>query len=162
GVRASGGVHAPSGRGALSRPAPRRGVGHRLREPFERRGRLCSVPSREDRPTVRVPFDRNRSRSGVPAEQGMSRLPIRIRLTLPLALGMALVLASLGGFVYLRVGSTLLHTTDQNLLAQATEATLRLDKGRSPLDRDAASGVSIAQVIGRGGVVESSTPVGEP
>jgi heavy metal sensor kinase len=92
----------------------------------------------------------------------MSRLPIRIRLTLPFALAMALVLASLGGFVYLRVGSTLLHTTDQNLLAQATEATLRLDKGRSPLDRDAASGVSIAQVIGRGGVVESSTPVGEP
>ncbi len=42
---------------------------------------------------------------------------------------MAAVLAALGAFVYVRVSSTLLHTTDQNLLAQATEATLRLDRG---------------------------------
>ena len=43
----------------------------------------------------------------------MSRLPIRIRLTLPFAVAMAAVLAALGGFVYLRVGSTLLSSTDQ-------------------------------------------------
>ena len=40
----------------------------------------------------------------------MSRLPIRIRLTLPFALAMAAVLASLGAYVYLRVGSTLLSS----------------------------------------------------
>ena len=43
----------------------------------------------------------------------MSRLPIRIRLTLPFALAMTLVLAALGAYVYLRVGSTLLSSTDQ-------------------------------------------------
>ncbi len=92
----------------------------------------------------------------------MNRIPIRIRLTLPFALGMAIVLAALGGFVYLRVGSTLLRTTDQNLLAQATEATLRLDRGRPALDRDAGSGVSIAQVLGEDGSPVSSDPATVP
>ena len=70
----------------------------------------------------------------------MSRLPIRIRLTLPFALAMALVLAALGSYVYLRVGSTLLSSTDQSLLAQATEATLRIDRGKTPLDRTRRTG----------------------
>ena len=71
----------------------------------------------------------------------MGRLPIRIRLTLPFALAMAAVLAALGAYVYLRVGSTLLSSTDQSLLAQATEATLRTvwsdfrPKGRSIFSR---------------------------
>jgi heavy metal sensor kinase len=88
----------------------------------------------------------------------VSRIPIRIRLTLPFALAMAVVLVALGGFVYLRVGSSLLHSTDQNLLAQATEATLRLDKGHPPLDRDAATGVSVAQVVAADGKLVSSDP----
>ncbi len=92
----------------------------------------------------------------------MNRIPIRVRLTLPFALAMAVMLAALGGFVYLRVGSTLLRTTDQNLLAQATEATLRLDKGRAPLDRDSGSGVSLAQVLAAGGAVSLSDPAGLP
>jgi two-component system, OmpR family, sensor kinase len=92
----------------------------------------------------------------------LSRLPIRIRLTLPFALAMAAVLAALGAFVYVRVSSTLLHTTDQNLLAQATEATLRLDRGGSLLDRDGGSGVSFAQVLNRSGVVVDSDPGGVP
>jgi heavy metal sensor kinase len=92
----------------------------------------------------------------------MSRLPIRIRLTLPFALAMAAVLAALGAFLYLRVGSTLLHSTDQNLLAQATEATLRLDKGRPPLDRDSGSGVSFAQVLSARGALVTSEPAGLP
>jgi heavy metal sensor kinase len=92
----------------------------------------------------------------------VSRLPIRIRLTLPFAVAMALVLAALGSYVYLRVGSTLLSSTDQALLAQATEATLRIDRGRSPLDLDAANGARFVQVIdSRGGVVFSQ-PLGLP
>ena len=90
----------------------------------------------------------------------MSRLPIRIRLTLPFALAMAAVLAALGAFVYVRVSATLLHTTDQALYAQATESTLRLDKGRGPLDRDATEGVPIAQVIGLDGRLITSQPAG--
>jgi heavy metal sensor kinase len=88
----------------------------------------------------------------------MSRLPIRIRLTLPFALAMALVLAALGGYVYLRVGSTLLSSTDQGLLAQATEATLRIDHGKAPLDLDAANGARFAQLLDRAGAVVLSQP----
>ena len=89
----------------------------------------------------------------------MSRLPIRIRLTLPFALAMALVLAALGAYVYLRVGSTLLSSTDQSLLAQATEATLRIDRGRTPLDLDAPNGARFAQVLdARAGSSSRSRP----
>ena len=42
-------------------------------------------------------------------------LPTRIKLTLPFALAMAVVLAALGVFVYLRIGSTLLASIDQGL-----------------------------------------------
>jgi two-component system, OmpR family, sensor kinase len=90
----------------------------------------------------------------------MGRLPIRIRLTLPFTVAMALVLAALGAFVYVRVGSTLLHTTDGNLFAQATEATLRIDKKRPLLPRDGGSGVSFAQVLARDGAVLESEPSG--
>jgi heavy metal sensor kinase len=92
----------------------------------------------------------------------MSRLPIRIRLTLPFALAMALVLAALGGFVYLRVASTLLQSNDQNLLAQATEASVRLGSNKPPLDRDAANGVSFAQVLAPSDEVTTSEPTGLP
>ena len=50
----------------------------------------------------------------------MNRIPIRVRLTLPFALAMAVVLAALGAFVYVRVSSTLLRSADQTLLAKAT------------------------------------------
>ena len=40
----------------------------------------------------------------------MNRIPIRVRLTLPFALAMAVVLAALGAFVYVRVSSTLLRS----------------------------------------------------
>ena len=90
----------------------------------------------------------------------MSRLPIRIRLTLPFAAAMALVLAALGGFVYLRVGSNLLNSTDQTLFAKATEATLRLGRGQAPLDRNPGARVGLAQVLARGGGVAESQPPG--
>jgi two-component system, OmpR family, sensor kinase len=90
--------------------------------------------------------------------EGLNRLPIRIRLTLPFAVAMALVLTGLGAFVYVRVSSTLLHTTDGNLFAQATEATLRINKGGPLIDRDAETGVSFAQVLGQGGAVVTSDP----
>jgi heavy metal sensor kinase len=92
----------------------------------------------------------------------MSRLPIRIRLTLPFALAMALVLASLGAYVYLRVGSTLLSSTDQGLLAQATEATLRIDRGKAPLDLDSSNGARFVQVLDRTGAIVLSQPAGLP
>jgi signal transduction histidine kinase len=92
----------------------------------------------------------------------VSRLPIRIRLTLPFAAAMALVLAALGGFVYLRVGSNLLNSTDQTLFAKATEATIRLERGQAPLSRNPGARVGIAQVLTRGRSVSESQPSGLP
>ncbi|HEX4520220.1 MAG TPA: ATP-binding protein [Gaiellaceae bacterium] len=92
----------------------------------------------------------------------MSRLPIRIRLTLPFALAMALVLAALGTFVYLRVGSLLLRSADQSLNAQAAQTTLRIEKGRALIDKDGETGISFAQLIAPDGVVVSSDPAGVP
>jgi len=93
----------------------------------------------------------------------MSGLPIRIRLTLPFALAMAVVLMALGGFVYIRVGSALLQSTDQALLAQATEATLRVENGKSLVDRDATGGAAtLTEVISADGSIATSVPLGLP
>ena len=45
----------------------------------------------------------------------MSALPIRMRLTLAFALVMAVVLAGMGFFVYVRVGNALIASVDQSL-----------------------------------------------
>ena len=92
----------------------------------------------------------------------MSALPIRIRLTLPFALAMALVLAAAGTFVYTRVGTTLMRSTDQTLATQASEATLRLQNRKPLVDRDATAGANISQVIAPNGRVTTSAPIGFP
>ena len=91
----------------------------------------------------------------------MSRLPIRIRLTLPFAVVMAAVLAAMGIVLYLRVGSALLANVDQNLDAQVAEATSHAHEGRSQLlDRDVSSGPTVAQVQLADGTVVESSPAG--
>jgi signal transduction histidine kinase len=92
----------------------------------------------------------------------MGSLPIRVRLTLPFALAMALVLTALGGYLYVRVGSTLLTNADQGLRGQATEALTHLDDGRPLLDRDSLDTAGIAEVIAPDGSVTESSPVGLP
>jgi signal transduction histidine kinase len=52
----------------------------------------------------------------------VTRLPIRVRLTLGFALAMAVVLAAVGLFVYRRVANELLGTVDSALVGQAREA----------------------------------------
>ena len=89
----------------------------------------------------------------------MSRLPIRVRLTLAFTLVMAVVLAAMSFFVYARVASTLLTSIDQSLRGQTVDAS-HLDRGR--LDLDAAAGGGIAQVILPGGRVLASDPPGLP
>ncbi len=92
----------------------------------------------------------------------ISRLPIRVRLTLPFALGMALVLAATGFFIYQRVGSTLIASLDQNLRGQAVEAARHVAQGRSVLDRDMPGGPTIGQLLGVDGRVRQTTPAGLP
>ena len=88
----------------------------------------------------------------------MSRLPIRLRLTLPFAVGMAVVLAAAGFFIYVRVGGALLSSVDQRLRAQAQEVNGRVEHGRSLFDRDNADGPTVAQLVNAGGIVVQSTP----
>jgi two-component system OmpR family sensor kinase len=89
----------------------------------------------------------------------MSRLPIRLRLTLAFTIVMAAVLAAMSFFVYARVDNALISSLDQSLRSQTVDVS-RVDRGR--LDLDAASGGGIAQVILPGGRVAASDPPGLP
>jgi signal transduction histidine kinase len=87
----------------------------------------------------------------------VSRLPIRVRLTLGFAAAMAVVLAVVGVFVYQRVANELLRTTDQTLIGQAKE-----EIGGGRIDADTGSGPTFAQVLGPEGQVLRSQPRGLP
>ena len=91
----------------------------------------------------------------------MSRLPIRLRLTLPFAVGMAIVLAAVGFIIDARVGSALLGSVDQNLRVQAEEIATHADRPRTP-DRDRADAPQVAQSLRADGSVADSTPSGLP
>jgi two-component system, OmpR family, sensor kinase len=89
----------------------------------------------------------------------MSRLPVRLRLTLPFALAMSAALAAMGLFIYLRVGGTMLSSVDQNLSAQIAEATQNVREARhSLIDQDVSSGPTIAQLVRADGSVAASEP----
>ena len=92
----------------------------------------------------------------------ISRLPIRLRLTLPFAFAMALVLAATGFFIYQRVSSTLIASVDQSLRGQAVEAAQHVARGRGVLDRDAPGGPTVGQLVGADGRVRETTPAGLP
>ena len=91
----------------------------------------------------------------------MSRLPIRVRLTLTFGVVMAAVLAAMVVFVYLRVGGALLASVDQTLRSQAAEAVSNVQRGEPRLtDRDVAGGTTLAQLLTPAGAVVRSTPIG--
>ena len=94
----------------------------------------------------------------------MSSLPLRVRLTLAFAVVMAVVLAAMGLFVYLRVGGALLTSVDQSLRAGAAETAGHLardEEGDAPLvDPDAARGETLAQLLDASGRVLRSQPAG--
>jgi two-component system OmpR family sensor kinase len=87
----------------------------------------------------------------------MSRIPIRVRLTLSFAGAMALVLAAVGLFVYQRVANELLGTVDQTLRAQVREE-IRIGS----VDADTGSGPTLAQLFGPRGELRHSQPPGQP
>jgi signal transduction histidine kinase len=89
----------------------------------------------------------------------VSRIPIRLRLTLAFTVVMAAVLAGMSYFVYARVGSALLSSIDQSLHSEAGDVA-RLGHGRP--DLDAASGGGIAQVIRSDQRIVISDPPGLP
>ncbi len=94
----------------------------------------------------------------------MSRLPIRLRLTLVFAVAMALVLSAAGWLVYYRVASDLSTTLDQTLRSRAQDLSALVIGGgsvrelRSPL---LERGESFAQVASEEGfVVDATAPIG--
>lgn len=56
----------------------------------------------------------------------MSRLPIRVRLTVAFALAMAIVLAAIGAFLYVRLGSSLDEAIDEGLQARSAEVARQI------------------------------------
>jgi signal transduction histidine kinase len=85
----------------------------------------------------------------------VSRIPIRLRLTLGFAVAMAVVLAAVGIFVYRRVSNELLQTVDQTLVGQAREET---KPGK--VDTDTGTGPTLAQQFGPQGQLRQSQPPG--
>jgi two-component system, OmpR family, sensor kinase len=99
----------------------------------------------------------------------LSRLSLRLRLTLVFATVMAVVLAALSFFVYLRVGGALLSSVDQSLRAGAAETLDHVHREgglTNPdvrlVDPDQARGETLAQVLDARGRVVRSTPAGLP
>jgi signal transduction histidine kinase len=90
----------------------------------------------------------------------VSRIPIRLRLTLVFALAMAVVLAGVGLLVYVRVGDALLSSVDQTLHSQAKEAQARGGGEHRLVDPDATGGTTLAEVLTPNGSVVRSTPGG--
>jgi signal transduction histidine kinase len=89
----------------------------------------------------------------------MTRIPVRIRLTLAFALVMAIVLSAVGLLVYLRVGDALLASVDQTLRSLSSEAAGHTQEGHGLIDRDATGGPVVAEILdARGRVVRSTRP----
>ncbi|MEX0833012.1 MAG: ATP-binding protein [Actinomycetota bacterium] len=91
-------------------------------------------------------------------------MPIRARLSIAFAAAMALLLAAIGAFVYLRLGAELLETIDTRLRAQAValEAGIETDEGVvGELDLEGATATA-AQVVDDSGRVLESTDVTSP
>jgi two-component system, OmpR family, sensor kinase len=83
----------------------------------------------------------------------VSRVPIRVRLTLSFAAAMAVVLAGVGVFVYQRVARELLGTVNAALVGQAQEAL-----AGDSIDADTGSGPTLAERFGPGGHLLASQP----
>ena len=126
---------------------------------FESRSNVVDVYVRYLREKIDRPFGLEHARDGargrLPAARGrrmIERLPIRLRLTLPFALVMAVLLAATGFFVYHRVGEhAALGSIDQGLRAAGGRgARARLENGKPMLDRDAPGSPSLGEVVRAG------------
>jgi heavy metal sensor kinase len=95
--------------------------------------------------------------------KSMSRLPIRIKITLAFAGAMALVLVATGLFLYLRLGSELDSAIDEGLRSQEADVAALVQQSDSAL-REAqlnplsGQSESLAQVLDRRNRIIDSTP----
>src|SRR5687767_10101622 len=87
----------------------------------------------------------------------MSRLPVRVRVTLAFAGVMALLLAATGLFLYLRLGAELDATIDDGLRSRAADLAAASDPRLSASSLVEAED-HIAQVLDGSGRVLAATP----
>ena len=94
----------------------------------------------------------------------MSRLPIRLRITLVFAVAMSAVLGITGWLVYAHVASDLDRALDQQLRSRAQDVSALVRKGGSLESTGGAlveQGESFAELMGsNGAVLDSTSPIG--
>ncbi len=89
----------------------------------------------------------------------MTRVPIRLRLTLAFAIAMAILLAALGYFVYARFESELSDQIDQSLRTHGDDiASLLSQRDLSGSGKLLGREESFAQVLTPGGAIYATTP----
>ena len=93
----------------------------------------------------------------------MSRLPIRVRVTLAYAAVMAVVLGGVGLFLYLRLEAQLDESLDTGLRSRVTELAALARHSGGHLESTGSNPLmeqdeSFAQILGPGGAVRDSTP----
>jgi two-component system OmpR family sensor kinase len=91
----------------------------------------------------------------------MTRLPLRVRLTLLFAAAMAAVLFAAGWFVYARVASDLSTSLDQQLRGRAQDLSALVRRGgslRATSGTLVEQGESFAELVGADGRVLDATP----
>lgn len=97
------------------------------------------------------------------AMTALTRLPIRVRLTVAFAAGMALVLAGVGVFVYLRMGDALLEANDAGLLSRAEVLVANVRASGPQLPGIGASLIesdeAFAQIADASGQIVQSSPI---
>jgi two-component system OmpR family sensor kinase len=92
----------------------------------------------------------------------LTHVPIRLRLTLVFAVAMAVVLAAMGLFLYLRLGAALDRTIEQSLRSRADDVTALVHETSTGLQEPqpnqlADQGHGFAQVVDPNGVVVDTT-----
>jgi two-component system OmpR family sensor kinase len=87
----------------------------------------------------------------------LSRLSIRIRLTVLFAVVMAVVLVAIGAFVYERVGTSLTASLNNDLRIRADDVSVASREGETEQARDFGGAEGVAQLLSANGQVVRAT-----
>jgi two-component system, OmpR family, sensor kinase len=95
---------------------------------------------------------------------GVSRIPIRVKVTMAFAIALAIVLAGIGSFLYLEFRAGLDSSIDQGLRTRAGDVTALVKQADTGLTQSGGSpltarGESFAQILTAGGQIFDSTPL---
>jgi two-component system OmpR family sensor kinase len=96
--------------------------------------------------------------------KGVSRIPIRLRVTMAFAIALVIVLAGIGSFLYLQFRAGLDGSINQGLRTRAGDVTALVQQADSGLTQSGSSpltarGESFAQILTATGRIFDSTPL---